>query len=117
MRDVPVHFKSCLLPGLGDSKRFKELLGNSTYKIEIHNEDLFDRVMTPANLTAYNERFPWNATEGEEAAAAAAAAAAAPAKGGKGKAPAAPAAPEHVEHVLPDGPIHESDEWLVSCLW
>ena len=100
LRDVPIDFRSCLVPGLGDRKLFKELLSNTTYSLEIHHEDLFNRVLSPKDLAAYNELVV-------------AGAGVAPASSAKG----APPASSSSSTTLPQGPIHESDLFLIACMW
>jgi hypothetical protein len=111
-RDVPLHFRSCVLPGLGNRGLFRELLSSTTHMLEIHREEnLFARVLTETVLHQYNQKI--TATVAAPAAAAAPAAG----KGAKGGAAAAPVASAPSAAILPPGPIHESDLYLIQCLW
>jgi hypothetical protein len=52
---VPVGFKSCLLAGELDILKFKESLIHSTFVLQLHTDDLCERVFTAAHVNAYNK--------------------------------------------------------------
>lgn len=111
--DVPLHFRSCVLPGLGNRGLFRELLSSSTHLLEIHHETaLFKRVMPEAALTTYNEKIQASLSASSTAAPVAPAG-----KGGKGAPIASAAMTVPNSALLPPGPIHDSDKYLISCLW
>jgi hypothetical protein len=111
--DVPLHFRSCVLPGLGNRGLFRELLSSSTHLLEIHHDTaLFTRVMPEAALTEYNEKIQASLSAPSSAAPVAPAG-----KGGKGAPAASAAVTTQSSAILPPGPIHDSDKYLISCLW
>lgn len=52
---VPVGFKTCLLAGEIDILKFKESLIHSTFVLQLHTDDLCERVFTAAHVSAYNK--------------------------------------------------------------
>ena len=110
---LPVGFKTCLLAGEIDILKFKESLTCSTFVLQLHTDDLCERVFSASNVREYNKEkagpTPDASPREEETTSPRG-------KGGKaGK--AAPAEEASKSLVNPSsGPIERTDELILSWI-
>lgn len=55
---LPIDYKSCILSGVATEKlKFQDRLTSSTFILQIHTDDLCDRVFSTANVNSFNEKY------------------------------------------------------------
>jgi hypothetical protein len=55
---LPIDYKSCILSGIATEKlKFQDRLTSSTFILQIHTDDLCDRVFSTANVNSFNEKY------------------------------------------------------------
>jgi hypothetical protein len=53
LQESVVSHSICLLPGLNDTLKFKEILSSQTFSLQIHREDLYKRAFHVRNIEEY----------------------------------------------------------------
>ncbi len=107
-RKFGVDFQTCVLPGLADIDLLKESLSWSTFVLEIHNEQVYERTFHKRNVEEYSKLYALETT-----APVAAAPTAPGAKGAKGAAAAA-IPPPAAETVF--GAMSAADKFLLQII-